>query len=326
MIKKMIGAGLMTGIVNLAQANTLNICVFDLAGANGDTMNLMRDYTLAAKEWGVEVDIQVHSILASAMEAFEQKKCKGLVADNYSTKKFNNFMGTIGAVGAMPNYEIAHRLFLALGSPKLKSKFINKNYEVVGYIPYGFAYFFTKDRSITSVQQLAGKRLGIMEVDPSQRRMAQKVGMVPIGMNIDNIATKFRRGEFDIVPSPLVGYQVFDGKAILGERGGVANYPLAFISMNLVLHRGNYPEDFGSKSRQWFSQKSGHMIRVVQSWEKHIPAHMFYTIPKIDYPSYDKLTSQLRKEFIDNLTYDNTMINLMRHLRCSNDKNFIECN
>lgn len=326
MIKRLLVMGSLLALTNVAAANEkLSLCVFDLAGANGDTMTIIRDYSLAAKSWGVDIEAKVSKNLAHTMREFEQKRCDGIVADNFSTKKFNNFMGTIGAVGAVPNYNIAHRIFQALASPKLEPKFHTKNYEVVGYIPYGFAYFFTKDRSINSLEELKGKSLGIMEVDPSQARMAQKVGLKPIPMNVDNIAQKFRRGEFDLVPSPLVGYQVFDGKEILGDKGGIANYPLALLSMNVVLRKGEYPQDFGAKSRQWFSQKSGAMIRVVQSWEKHIPKHMFYDIPKIDHPSYDLLTSQLRKEFIDNKTYDNTMINLIRHIRCTQEPKFIEC-
>lgn len=314
------------GISTLANANNkLSLCVFDLAGANGDTMTLIKDYVVIAKDWGVDIDVKVSNNLAETMRNFEQKNCDGIVADNFSTKKFNNFMGTIGAVGAIPNYAVAQKVFQALGSTRLESKFNTKNYEVVGFIPYGFAYFFTKDRSINSLEQIKGKSLGIMEVDPSQARMAQKVGLRPIPMNIDNIAYKFRRGEFDLVPAPLVGYQVFNGKEILGEKGGVANYPLAMLSMNVIFRKGIYPIDFGTRSRQWFAQKSTGMIRVVQSWEKHIPKHMFYEIPKIDHPSYDLLTSQLRKEFIENKTYDSAMINLIRHVRCTSDPKFIEC-
>lgn len=325
MIKKIVGIGLLSVVSQIAMANKLQICVFDIAGANGDTMNLMKDYVLAAKQWDVEIFPKVYTNLEKTVQDFEQKRCDGIVADNFTTRKYNSFMGTIGSVGTIPNYDIASRVFQALGSPRLTNKFNNRAYEVVGYIPYGFAYLFTKDRSINSLQSLSGKRLGIMETDPSQRRMAQRVGMTPIPMNIDNVATKFRRGEFDIVPVPLIAYQVFDGREILGEKGGVANYPLAMISMNLILHKGNYPIDFGQKSRRWFSQKSVKMMSTVEGWERHIPKHMFYDISKIDYPSYDRLMSQLRKEFIDNKTYDPTMINLIKGIRCKQDPQFIEC-
>lgn len=325
MLKKMLSIGLLSSVSMGSLADELKICVFDLSGVNGDTMMMMKDYVLVAKKWDVNIQLKTYTTLAPAMRDFESKQCDGLVADNFSTKKFNNFMATIGAVGIMPNYNVAQSVFQALASPRLANRFQYKSYEVIGYIPYGFAYFFTKDRSINSLQELAGKRLGIMDADPSQRRMAQKVGMAPIAMNIDNIATKFRRGEFDIVPSPLIGYQAFDGRTILGEKGGVANYPVAFVSMNVVLHKGNYPVDLGMKSRQWFSQQSWRMIKVVQGWEKHIPKHMFYNIPHIDVVSYERLTSQLRKEFIDNKTYDSSMITLIRKIRCNQDPKFIEC-
>ena len=325
MMKKLFTVGLLGSLSQLALANKIDLCVFDVAGTNGDIMNIIKDYTLAAKQWDVEIRSKVYTSLVKAQQDFDQKRCNGLVADNFSTKKYNNFMGTIGAARIIPNYNVARQVFQALGSPQLTGKFNTVSYEVVGFIPYGFAYLFTKDRSINSLEDLQGKRLGIMEADPSQSRMAQKVGMVPVPMNIDNVANKFRRGEFDLVPVPLIAYQAYDGKEILGEKGGVVNYPLAMVSMNVVLHKGGYPFDFGQKSRRWFAQQSVAMINTVEAWQRHIPPHMFYGISKTDHTSYDRLTSQLRKEFIENRTYDLAMINLVRNIRCRQEPEFIEC-
>ena len=95
--------------------------------------------------------------------------------------------------------------------------------------------------------------------------------------------------------------------------------------MNIILRKGKYPVDFGHKSRSWFSQQTPRMIQTVKNWQRHIPQYMFYDLSKIDYPAYDRLISQLRKEFIENQTYDTTMINLIRNIRCKQDPQYIEC-
>ncbi|MFU8926640.1 putative solute-binding protein [Acinetobacter puyangensis] len=317
--------GLMATMSVSAYAVPIDLCVYDIMGTNGDTMAVAKDYALAAKQWDVEIRPKVYLKLEAAQSDFEQKKCRGLVADNFATKKYNNFMGTVGAIGAIPNYSIAQKVLAALGSPKLAAKLKNKEYEVVGYMPFGLVYFISKDRNIDSLQKLNGKRLGILASDPSQRRMAQKVGMKPVVMTFDNAASKFRAGEFDIVPAPLVVYQPFEVEKVLGSGGGIANYPLAFMSMNFILAQGDYPENFAQKSRQWFSEKSTQYMKTVLRWDNTVPKRMIYEIPEIDRSGYDLLLSQMRKEFVDNKTYDPAMIVLIRHLRCAQDPAFIEC-
>ena len=315
---------LLAGVVPTAYA--LDLCVFDVVGAQGDTANIIKDYVLVAKQWQVDIQPKIYTHLGKAMKDFEENRCDGIVADNFTTKKYNNFMSTVGAVGAIPNYQVSQQVFQALASPRLAHKFNQSTYEVVGYIPYGFAYLFTKDRSLNSIHDIEGKRIGVMQSDPAQRRMAQKLGLVPVAMNIDNVAQKFKNDEFDLLPIPLIAYQAFDGKTILGEKGGVVNYPLSMVSMNVIFKKGKYPVDLGQKSRNWFSQQSGKMIQNAQNWQSHLPPHIFYELSKIDYPTYDRLISQLRKEFIENKSYDATMITLIRHLRCQQDPKYIECN
>ena len=324
-LRTLIFTSLLGCITTSVSASKINFCVLDLMGSNGDIMSIARDYALAAKQWGVTVQLAHYSNVKSAMQDFDQKKCTGLVADNFATKKYNHFMGTIGAVGAIPNYDVAQKVLTALSSPKLAGKLKNKSYEVVGYVPYGLTYFHLKDRSVKTVDDLNNKKLGVLEVDISQRRMAQKVGMQPIGVTFDNAVSKFRDNDIEVLPAPLVVYQPLEVGKILGDQGGIINYPLALFTMNFILADGNYPADFGQKSRQWFSQRSPQLIKTVERWDTAIPKNKLYDIPAIDHLSYDRLLSQLRKEFIDNNVYDQTMISLIRHIRCGQDPKFIEC-
>lgn len=316
------------GVASFSQhslASDLNLCVFDIVGANGETMAVAKDYALAAKQWGVNITPIVYTKLDAAQNDFDHNKCGGLVADNFTSKKYNNFVGTIGAVGAVPNYAIAQKVLLALSNPKLANRMQNARYEVVGYMPYGLAYFITKDRSLNSLSQLNGKRLGVLSTDTSQRRIAQKVGMQPVYMNFDNATTKFRDNEFDLVPAPLIVYKPFEVEKIIGTQGGIINYPLALVTMNFILSKGNYPNDFAQKSRQWFSQRSGQMIKNVMRWDATVPKRVMYDISDIDRSGYDMLLAQLRKEFIENKTYDASMMILINHLRCAQDSQFIDC-
>lgn len=310
---------------NTASANTIKLCVFDLIGANGPTMSIARDYALFAKQNKVEIELKFFSNFKQMTTNFDQKKCDGLVGDNFGTRKYNSFMATIGAIAAIPNYQIAQQIFNAISTPRLAYKMKTLDYEVVGYMPYGFGYLAGKDRSINNLDKAKGLRVGVLEADPTQRRMAERVGMVPILMTIDDAPARFSRGEFDVIPVPAIVYEPFEGEKVLGPNGGVIKYPMALMTMNFILRRGTYPTDFGQKSREWFAKRSPQMFKTAMQWDATIPKRVWVEISDMDIKSYEHLAFQLRKEFVDNKIYDPVMMNLIRHLRCKQDPSFIEC-
>lgn len=311
----------------LTQAATsdISLCVYDPTGSNGDIMSIAKDYALEAGKWGVTVKPQVYTTIAATKLAFEGKQCNGIIADNYTARPYNTFMGTVGAIGAVQNYDVAQQIFYALASPKLANALQSKNYEVVGYIPFGLAYMFTKDRAINSLQKISGKNVGVLDSDPSQKRMAQKVGANPIMMTLDSADNLFKSGRIDVLPSPLMVYRPFEIAKIIGTKGGIANYPIAFSTMNVIINKGNYPSDFGQKSRQWFSKRSPEFFNMVKRWESTVPRSAMYEIPSVDRSGYDLLLSQMRKEFVNNRTYDPAMMVLITSLRCHKDPSLIDC-
>lgn len=58
-VKGIITAMAVTTIATSAQAQTM--CVFDLLGAQGDTYSMMKDYAVAAKQWGADITLRPYS-------------------------------------------------------------------------------------------------------------------------------------------------------------------------------------------------------------------------------------------------------------------------
>lgn len=310
----------------MAQAAApVTLCVYDPVGATGDIMATARDYALNARSWGVNVTPRAYRSVVAAQADFDNKACNGLLADNYTTRKYNKFMGTVGAIGAIQSYPLAQKVIQALGNPRLATRFESDNYVVAGYMPLGLSYLVNRDRTLNSLQDVSGKRIGVLDSDPSQRRMAQRIGMIPVVMTIDNSVQLFRRGEIDLVPIALILYQPFEIGRVIGNKGGVANYPMSLVTLNLILTQGDYPADFSQKSRQWFSQRAPQFFRLIQRWESGVPAANFYQIADNQQSSYNLLLSQLRKEFIANRQYDPAMMALITHIRCQDTPTHMDC-
>ncbi len=65
MLKKLTLAALLTGALALSNSAAAmvdrTLCVFDVVGANGDTYQMMKQYVLAAQQWGVNFELkQLH--------------------------------------------------------------------------------------------------------------------------------------------------------------------------------------------------------------------------------------------------------------------------
>lgn len=54
-------------------AAPLSVCVFDLMGAGGDTMARAKDYALAAKNWGLDIEPKVYTKINHAIADFDSK-------------------------------------------------------------------------------------------------------------------------------------------------------------------------------------------------------------------------------------------------------------
>lgn len=72
----LLGASL-CAVTGISQAKQV-MCVFDLVGKSGDVFSLMKDYQLAAKNWGADIELRVNTNEAVVAEDFKAGKCDGI--------------------------------------------------------------------------------------------------------------------------------------------------------------------------------------------------------------------------------------------------------
>lgn len=313
------------GLFHLSHAQAQTVCAFDLGGASGDNYAFLKDYALAAKKWGVELELKAYNSEDQAIADFKAKKCEALTALSFGTMQFNQYASSMSAMGAIPTYSIARTMLSLMGNPKVAADMVQGEYEVAGILPIGFAYFVVKDRNINTLAKAAGKRIGVLSVDPVQRRMAQKVGAIPVGMTVDNAGELFRTSKIDILPSPAIAYAPFEVYRSMGYGGGIARFPISFLTGNLIIYKGAFPEGFGQNSRSFFASSIGRQMKLVERYESSVPAKYWYDISNEDTVGYLQLLRQMRIEFVKNGTYSPKMMGLMKKLRCQQDPSSFEC-
>jgi len=176
----------------LQAAEQRKICVFDLIGNVGPVMGAMRDWQVAALEWGVEVELIPFTNEAIAAEDLKAGKCDAALITGIRARLFNTYAGTLDSVGGVPSMDHLRILLQVLSTPSSASAALNNGtYEIMGIAPAGGAYIFVNDRKINSLAKAAGKKVAVLDYDKTQAKLVAQVGATPVASDITNFSTKF---------------------------------------------------------------------------------------------------------------------------------------
>lgn len=295
----------------------VTICIFDPVGANGPAVGYAKDYMLEAKKWGINADIKAYTDERVAAEDLKAGQCDAAAVTTLRAKQFNKFVGSLDAVGAIPNDDAMRKALATLTSPTLAPLMKQGQFEVVGVIPLGAAYVMVRDRAINSIEKAAGKRVAVMEWDKSQAKMVQRMGAQPVASDIINFVAKFNNGQVDIIAAPAVAYKPLEIYRGLGEKGAIYRFPLVMLSAALIIRYDRFPPDVGQKLREFVYTQIDKAFSYVEREEQGIPEKYWLDLPANEKADYVELMRQARIQMTQEGDYDSRMMKLLKRVRCS---------
>jgi len=274
---------------NSASAATQMICVFDPAGTSGDSYNLMQDFKAVSSKWGANVSLKVFKEEADAVNGFKAQQCDGMFVTDLSAREFNRFIGTLNAVGAVPNYTVANQAYHVLVSPKLTAEMTEGSYALAGAVPLGLVYFFSHDRPMRSLKDMAGKSVGVLASDPLQARLISRIGAKAVPLTVGNFNGLFNAGNLDLIPAPAMAYRPLELGRGLGAYGAVTRFPLILLSQALIVDETQFPNGFAAQSRGWMLGQVPRMLSLAKKAEADIPANRWVGISPEDQLGYQSI-------------------------------------
>ncbi len=310
-----------------AQAAKHVVCVWDVIGQHGDGFNLMKDYRVAAKAWGPDIELKAYTDEKIAAEDFKAGQCDAVLMTGIRGRLFNSYTGSLDSIGSQPSYEAVRLAHEAMANPKLADKMKSGPYEVAGMAPMGAAFLFVNDRKINTVGALSGKRIAVLDYDKAQAKMVQKVGASPVASDVTNFAGKFNNRSVDICAAPAAAYKALELYKGLEPKGGVVRYPLAQVSLQYIVRADRFAQypGFTQKSRAWFYSQFDRALALISRAEKEVDAKYWIEIPKADQAKYDELMRQSRIALRDEGIYNADTLSLLRKVRCKLDSSRAEC-
>ena len=300
-------------------------CVFDIVGTQGPVYDIMKDYRLAALNWGIDFEMKSYTDEKIATEDFKAGKCDAVAVTGFRGRAFNSFAGTLDSIGAIPTEKHMKVVLQKMASPKLGKYMINGDYEVAGIAPGGGAFLFTKDRTIDTVGELSGKKIAVLEFDKSQSIMVESVGASPVSVSIANLGPMFNNGSVDIIAAPTVAYEALELYKGLGENGAIVNFALVQLSLQVIIRHNQFPEGFGQKSREYVWSQYDMAQGLIDASTKAVKPNYWLELPEEDKIGYREMFRQSRLKLRDMGIYDGKMLTFLSRVRCSVDSSLAEC-
>lgn len=320
---KMAIAATLTVAASSSYAQT--ICVYDPLGTQGDSFSLMKDYALAASQWGADITLKPYPDERLATADFKSGKCDGTAITGIRARPLNEFVGTISSpVGVLTN-EQAKTILALVGNPKLASDMRKGDAEVAGVTNLGFAYIIVRDRSINTIPKLTTIKFGTLSFDKVQDICIEKFGGTSVPFELSDIGSAFNSGKVGAIILPAIAFKPLEISKGVGSQGAIFRFPVALTTYDILIHPDKFPDGYGQKSRSWFVGQLDRQMATVNKIEKSIEPHYWDTIPPNVAPGYVKILREARISLTKEGIYNKKMIGLLKKVRCRQDPNNYEC-
>jgi len=238
---------------------------------------------------------------------------------------FNKFTGTIDSIGGVPSDKHMHTLLKVLADPRMADKMKSGSYEVLGIAPGGAAYIFVNDRSINTLANASGKKVAVLDYDEQQAEMVAQVGATPVRTDITSAPNKFNNGVVDVLAAPLVAYEVMELYKGMSPNGGIVNYPLAQITMQMIARDDMFPDSVAQVVREELFSGYDQIMEQVGDYAGKVPDKWWIEIPADDKQEYETMMQEARVTLRDEDYYSGEMLTLQRKIRCKFDSGRPEC-
>ncbi len=312
---------------NVGSTNLMKrtFCVWDPVGSNGPFANLMKDVKIKSLKWGVELKIKAYTDENIASNDFKAGQCDAVAVTEISSREYNSFTGSIGAVGALPSLAELKTVLQVLAQPKAAKFMSDGAFEVVGILPTGPIYTLVNDRSIDSVKKFSGKKMAVFKIDPVQMNMYQQFGASAVNSSLARFAGQFNNGSVDIAFAPAAAYMPLELFKGMESGGGVIKRPLLQSTLQVIIHKDKFPPAYGQKSREAFVNMIDGAFEFIEEAEKDILEKYWISMNAEATTDLDDLFRSSRIKLRDKGIYNAKTLQIMRKVRCKYDASKAEC-
>ncbi len=301
------------------------VCIWDIFGRSGPIFAAAQDQRRKIIQYGINVEMVPYTSESIMVEELKSGTCDAALMSGLRARLFNQYTGTLDSIGGFPERDQMRLALQLMADPRSAGRMVSGDYVVMGIAPAGAAHVFVNDRSINTLAKASGKRVVVLDYDPTQARMIAGVGATPVVADIVNAPNMFNTGVVDVLAAPLAGYEVLELHKGLSPDGGIIELPLTHITMQLIGRAEVVPNELAQFIREAFYEGFDEIISRVVMEEAKVPERWWIDIPDQDRLAYERMMQQARLQLRDEGYYSAEMLTLQRKIRCRADSTREEC-
>jgi len=303
----------------------IHMCVWDPIGKSGPAQQIMKEAKVYSYKWGVDLTYDVYTDERIAVDEFKLGRCDAVNMLGFRAREFNEFTGSLGAIGAIPSYKHLGIIIKSISSPKAAKLMRVGDYEVLAIGPAGAVFLFTRDRMILHPKNFAGKRMAVLDGIPETEYLTTKHGITPVNSTIFNSFLKFNNGAVDLTAAPAIVYEPFEMHKGLEPNGGIFREPFVYTTMQVIARWKKFPKGFLQKARSKAVEDYRRYVKFLTDPEATIPEKYWIDIPEDIYDYWVEDFRESRLKLRDLGIYNKKTLKLLRKVRCKLAPKSAEC-
>lgn len=303
------------------------LCLFDPVGANGMVVQQFQDYLIWARSKGVDIQLSAYTDEGVVAKDLRAGRCDAAGLTGIRTKQFVDFAGSLDMVGGLQTYAQQRTAIQVMASDKAADLMRQGRYTVAGVLPGGKVYLFSREKQfLDSLKAAAGKKVAVIGYDRQASVVANVAGASPVPASIASFGPMFNNHSVDMAYAPAIAYEPLELYKGLGETGGVADFVLGMLSLQMVIITDRFPENFAAASRRYaLNQGWGRAMRLVEKADQTIPSRYWVHINGERETKYRRMLGDIRQRLWDEGWYNHRMQHLLKKIRCDTNGGLAEC-
>jgi hypothetical protein len=300
-------------------------CVWDVLGKQGPIYTSTVDQQLRLRHYGITMEVEAYTDEQDVVEKLIAGDCDTGIISGAQARQFNDFTGSIEALGGVPSRKHMKYLLQVLSSTHAHKKMQQGNYQVVGIIPIGLNYLFTHNGKKPTLKRSFHGKAAAVNGDVSQKALFDAFDMKLVsGKNTAATAGAYNLSDADVMMAPLVGYNMFNLGVGL-KYGSIVDYPLSQMTLQVVSRIDRIPPEVGQFLREDLFVKLNMLYREVEKNTREVPRDKMLKLSPREESILDTKIALIRDEVTQSGGYNKGMMKLQKKIRCKIDKTLQEC-
>lgn len=300
-------------------------CIWDPLGNNGPVAAAAKDQVLRSLHYGMQLSIEVFQDEENLVDKFiTGDTCDAMLVRGTTAHRFNAFLATTEAPGALPDRQHLQLLSQLLTRPQLIEYMTDGPYVALGLVPVGSHYLYAESADLASVKAIQGNSVSVPASDTGVIRLIESAGGRARPGVLPAAVQTFTDNLSSMMIAPEIAYLTM-ATGRTGKNTRALKLPIAQSTLQLIGRTDRFPPGLAQILREDFLFKFNSYAQRLEQEQNNIPAQFWINPTTTDLKALEEFSQKIRIAMREEGYYNPVMLRLARKIRCRFNPDKKEC-